>query len=205
MVDVSGLSGVTVTWITDDTHKAALGRLMIDAATAITQDEPQSVESFAWFRGTDAEVEQQRDGLTLDGQGLSPLVLSIAKLLPASSRGYGDRFWVTQTRDVHTRTAAAYGVVTVADPHDAATQLNGGRLLQRVHLLATTHGIALHHMNQVTERIDREQTTGAPAATAPRLSAILPDGAQALVTFRVGYGERAARRSPRRALADVTR
>ena len=47
-----------------------------------------------------------------------------------------------QTRDVHTKTAAAYGVITVADPHDPAIQLIGGRLLQRIHLGATHRGLA---------------------------------------------------------------
>jgi hypothetical protein len=74
--------------------------------------------------------------------GVSPLVLGVAKLLPASSRTAGDRLWVNQTRTVHTATAAAYGVVTTASPDDRQTQLNAGRLLQRIHLTATCRGIA---------------------------------------------------------------
>ena len=65
-----------------------------------------------WFRGSNDEIQRHRDGLMLDGQGLSPLVLGVAKLLPASSRADGDQFWVKQTRTVHTATAAAYGVIT---------------------------------------------------------------------------------------------
>ncbi|MEV2271919.1 hypothetical protein [Nonomuraea africana] len=44
-------------------------------------------------------------------QGLNPLMIGVAKLLPASSRQSGDAFWLDQTRTVHTRTAAAYGLV----------------------------------------------------------------------------------------------
>ena len=51
-----------------------------------------------------------------------------------------------------------------------------GRLLQRIHLTATSQAIALHHMNQITERIDREATTGAQPTFGPRYAALLPQG-----------------------------
>jgi hypothetical protein len=47
-----------------------------------------------------------------------------------------------------------------------------GRLLQRVHLAATANGLALQHMNQITERVDREASLGKPATFAPRLDAV---------------------------------
>lgn len=205
LVDPTELPGLSLHWVTQDGEKAALGRLMVDAATAITQDEQQSRDSFEWFRSSDDDVQRHRDGLTLDAQGMSPIMLTVAKLLPASSRASGDKFWIKQTRDVHTKTAAAYGVITVTDPHDATTQLLGGRLLQRIHLAATRHGLALHHMNQITERIDRERATGQPARFAARFADLLPAGAQPLGTFRVGHPERDAKRSPRRPVSEVTR
>ena len=91
---------------------AALSGLLIDAAVALTADEQQSTDGFIWFRSSNDEVQRHREGLVLDGQGLSPLVLGLAKLLPVSSRTDGDSFWVTPTRTVHTATAAAYGVIT---------------------------------------------------------------------------------------------
>lgn len=205
IVDVAGLPGVSVHWVTEPGAKAALGRLMLDAAIAITRDQQQSRDSFAWFRSSDEDIQRHRDGLTLDAQGMSPIMLSMAKMLPASSRAAGDAFWLDQTRDVHTKTAAAYGIITVADPYDPATQLLGGRLLQRIHLGATHRGLALQHMNQITERIDRERATGAPATFAARFAQSLPAGSQPLVVFRVGYPMREARPSPRRPVSQVTR
>jgi hypothetical protein len=205
LVDLTGLPGVAVQWVTSDSDKATLGRLMVDAATAITDDEQQSKDSFAWFRSDDDAIQRHRDGLTLDAQGMSPAILTLAKLLPASSRRAGDKFWVTQTRDVHTKTAAAYGVITVADPHDVTAQLLGGRLLQRIHLSATQHGLALHHMNQITERIDRERETGQPPSFATRFAKLLPSGTQPLGAFRVGHASRDAALSPRRTVSEVTR
>jgi len=186
MVDLTGLPGIAVHWVTEDDDKARLGRLMVDAAVAITGDRQQSEDSFAWFRSSNDDVQRHRDGLTLDAQGMSPVIATLAKLLPASSRSAGDRFWVTQTRKVHTKTAAAYGVVIATDAHDITTQLVGGRLLQRVHLSATHEGLALHHMNQITERIDRESRIGQPQELARRFAGLLPDGARA----RAGRSQR---------------
>jgi nitroreductase len=205
LVDDHDLPGLAVRWITDAGARAALGTLLVDAAVALTADQQQSSDGFAWFRSSNDEIQRYRDGLVLDGQGLSPLVLAAAKLLPASSRTEGDRFWVDQTRTVHTATAAAYGVLTATRPDDRRTQLDAGRLLQRIHLTATTHGVALQHMNQVTERIDREAATGAAPTFAARFAALLPPGQRPLLTFRVGYPVRAARPTPRRGAVEVTR
>ena len=201
-----GLPGVAVRWLTSDTDGAALGALIIAATEAIIGDAGQSKEAFAWFRNNRDDIVKHRDGLTLDGQGLDAVTLTLAKLLPASSRTAGDAFWLKQTRTVHTATAAAYGVITVADPDDVATRLDGGRLLQRIHLAATAGGLGLQHMNQITERIDRERDQQLPATFAPRLQDLLGQpGRRPLVSFRVGYPVRAALRSPRRPLSAVTR
>jgi hypothetical protein len=204
LVDTDGLPGLAVQWITDPAQMATLSRLLVDAAQAVVADEHQSRDGFAWFRSNNDAIQTHRDGLTLDAQGLSPLILSVAKLLPTSTRTAGDAFWVDQTRTVHTATAAAYGVLTTAGPDDRATQLHAGRLLQRIHLTATARGVALQHMNQITERIDAEHAAGVPATFNPRFAALLPLNAKPIVAFRVGYPVRGARPSPRRGVADVT-
>jgi len=195
---------VTPVWLTNALAKRDVGSLMVDAAQAVTGDEAQSKDGFLWFRGDADAIERHKDGLTLDGQGLSDLVTSIAKLLPASSRSYGDTFWVDQTRTVHTRTAAAYGILLVADPYDPVQQLAGGRLLQRIHLAVTARGLGLQHMNQVTERIDRDLSLGRQPELGPRLAALVATpGREALVAFRVGRPLRSGRLSPRRPVSEV--
>jgi hypothetical protein len=202
----TGLDGVEVRWFTTNADKAVLGDLLAEATEAIVADAQQSIDSFEWFRNNRDDIDRHMDGLTLDGQGLGRLTLTMAKILPATSRSAGDQFWLTQTRTVHARTAAAYGIVTVVDADDPAQRLVGGRLTQRIHLAATSSGLALQYMNQITERIDRERSTGTAATFAPRLDALLKrPGRQPLVTFRIGFPARDARRSPRRPLADVTR
>jgi hypothetical protein len=197
--------GIGVVWLTRADEHATISELMIDAASAVTADEQQSRDSFAWFRSDDDAVQRHRDGLTLDGQDLRPLMRTLAKLAPAASRATGDRFWVRQTREVHTATAAAYGVLVVDDATSRSTQLAGGRALQRIHLAATRDGIALHHMNQITERIDRERQLGLAPTFAPRIRPLLPAGREPLVAFRVGIADHAAGRSPRRPVSAVVR
>jgi hypothetical protein len=199
-------AGIDVRWFTSTPDRAALGALIVDATAAVIADRDQSEQAFAWFRNDRDDIDRHRDGLTLDGQGLDPVTLSLAKLLPASTREAGDAFWLDQTTSVHTATAAAYGVLLVAAPDDVPTRLTGGRLLQRIHLAATTAGLGLQHMNQVTERIDRERHLGLSATFAPRLLDLLArPGSQALTTFRVGHPARPALRSPRRSIDAVTR
>ncbi|MDY7086912.1 MAG: hypothetical protein SYR96_17565, partial [Actinomycetota bacterium] len=188
---------VSLTWVTQAAAREQLGELMVAAAQAVVDDQQMSRDGFAWFRSSAAQITAHRHGLTLDGQGLSPLMTSAAKLLPPASRHTGDRFWVTQTREVHTATAAAYGLLLVADPHDPQTQLRGGRMLERVHLGATVRGLALQHMNQITERIDRVLSLGKPAVFAPLLDDVAGrPGRQVLAAFRPGHPTAAGRATP---------
>ncbi len=201
------LPGVGLQWFTTDADRNRVGTLMLEAAEAITGDQQQSRDSFRLFRSSWDEIQRHKDGLTLDAQGLSELTTAIGKLLPATTRPAGDRFWIDQTRDTQTPTAAAYGIVTVPDASDPAHRLNGGRLLQRIHLWTTANGIALQHMNQMTERVDRERQVGRPVLT-PRILGLLDEaGREPLVAFRVGYadGGDGRRKSPRRPANEVTR
>jgi hypothetical protein len=210
-VDLSGLAGqgsrvegAGVLWITDKGARDRLGALYVEATEAITSDVDQSTEAFSWFRSDRSDIDKYRDGLTLDGQGLGGLTLLAAKVLPAQSRTDGDAFWVKSTRDVHTATAAAYGVIIVDDVTDRAAQVNGGRLLARLHLAATSLGIGFHHMNQITERIDRDHALGQPDVFSSRWAALLGRPASTgLVSFRIGHPERTPGLSPRRSLTDV--
>ncbi|MEU2284928.1 hypothetical protein ABZ614_23820 [Streptomyces sp. NPDC013178] len=200
----SRIDGASVLWIDDKTAREQLGRLYVEATEAITADTAQSTEAFTWFRSARSSIVKHRDGLTLDGQGLSGLTLFAAKLLPAQSRKDGDAYWVKATREVHTATAAAYGVITVDDVTDRTAQVNGGRLLARTHLTATALGLGLHHMNQITERIDRDHAAGNPDVFSARWAALLGRPASTgLLSFRIGHPERTPGLSPRRSLTDV--
>jgi hypothetical protein len=178
-------------------------------ASAILAANPHNSQSwlFAVTPTTmDVYADLTRRTGALDPLGIEQMVGTVAKLAPASSREAGDAFWLDQTLTLHTRTAAAYGVISVADTTAPIQRLTGGRLLQRIHLAATSEGIALQHMNQITERIDREVALAAKATFGHRLHALLaPSEGSVLSTFRVGYPARDALLSPRRPVSAVTR
>lgn len=194
-----------VRWVVEPAVREALGALLVDTAEAIAADDEMSRDGYSWFRPTEAAVDAHRDGLTVDGQGLSAPARAVAKLVPSvASRSMTDATWVKQTKNVHTRTAAAYGVVLVEDPTARLDQLAGGRLAQRVHLTATTMDLALQHMNQITERVDRDRSAGRPVGAAMRLAQILGDDApHVLCLFRVGWPAKPGKASPRRAAHQV--
>jgi hypothetical protein len=195
-------------WFTSDADRRRIGDLMISAAQALTRDRQQSVDDNRWFRHDWDAIQRLKDGLTIDAQGLPMLTSAIAKLLPATSRNYNDDFWVKRTRDPQTKTAAAYGIVAVPDANDDVHRLNGGRLLERIHLWTAAHGLSLGHMNQITERVDRERQTGGAPEFGSASRQLIPDPAfQQLVAFRIGYptGNDGRRLSPRRPAKDVVR
>jgi hypothetical protein len=194
---------VRVVWLTSAEARGQLGELLVAATGAIIDDPGQRASDRRWFRQSWDEIQQKRDGVTIDAAGLTDLTTALAKLLPAQSSAVAGEAWLDATRDRHTRTAAAYGIIAVRDATDTVQQLQGGRLLQRVHLWATANGIALHHMNQVTERADRERQLGLAPEFGDALQLVVPPGWQALSTFRVGHPTHAARRSPRRPVEAV--
>ncbi len=200
------LPAARLEWFTSDPDRKHIGRLMIDAAEAVTHDEQQSRDGFRLFQSSWGAIQRHKDGLTLDTQGMAALTTAVAKILPAPSRARGDKFWVDSTRNTHTATAAAYGFITVGDASDPAQRLEGGRLLQRVHLWAAASGIALQHMNQITERADRERESKIEPTFGRALSTLIGDGQrEALVAFRIGYPctGNGQRKSPRRPATEV--
>jgi hypothetical protein len=195
-------------WFTSATDLERVGALMVAAAQALTDDRQQSVDDNRWFRHDCDAIQRYKDGLTIDAQGLPALTAAIAEMLPATSRHYNDTFWVKRTRDPQTKTAAAYGIVTVPDPQSNAQRLAGGRLLQRIHLWTAAHGLSLGHMNQITERVDRERQLGLAPQFGDASRGLMPDaGFQQLVAFRIGYpsGSDGRRPSPRRPASAVIR
>jgi hypothetical protein len=205
MTALAGLAGqdTQLLWFTNARDRAQIGELLVAATEAMIADLDQSASDYAWFRQDWDELQRQRDGITLDAAGLPALTASIAKLLPPQSREATGESWLRATRDRHTATAAGYGIISVRDAASNRQRLEGGRLLERVHLWATGHGLALHHMNQLTERADREAQLGLDPRFGDAVADLLPSGWQALATFRLGYPTHSPRKSPRRPVGAV--
>ncbi len=195
---------VSVRWLASAESRRQLGELIVQASEAILSDPEQSRDSAAWFRATWQQIQEKADGLTVDAQALPAWMRVAAKVLPPVSQEQADRIWLDATRDVHVATAAAYGVLVARDPMDNANRVQGGRLYQRMHLWAETKGIAMHPLNQLPERADREQSLRIEPRFGNALKEIVSDsGWRALMPFRLGYPTRVALASPRRDVEQV--
>lgn len=193
--------GLQVRWLTEWSDRDAFGELLIDAAEAVSADVQQSEDNFRWYRRGADDIVRNPEGLTQQAQGLGAVRQALATARPPASRQDADRFWIKQTRTVHTATASAYGLIVTSDPDSVRQRVAGGRLLQRLELEATLHGLSFHPMTQITQRIDRDRTLGREPAFGPRVAELIGPDSQLLINVRAGYPVRPANRSPRRPVA----
>jgi hypothetical protein len=199
---LTSLPRARLTWL-EGGERDRFGDLVNQATAAVIADGAQSDEIDRWWRGTRDEIERHRDGMTLDAQSLPPVTVFLGKVLPPQTQKQNDQSWLKSTRDVHVKTAAAYGLLSVEDSGDAESQLQVGRAYQRLHLWATANGLAMQPLNQVTERIARDRSQGRTSPLEAPLAGLTPSGRTALFTFRIGRPTAEAGLSPRRLLADV--
>ena len=191
-----------VVWFTTDEEKHAFGELTLRATQAIIADPQQAADDYRWYRTNWSDIQQYKDGITIDPSGQSDLIRALAKLIPVSQE-QNNSGWLSGTRDTQLPTAAAFGALTVADPHDPVLRLQAGRAWQRMHLAATVDGLVMQPLCQIPERIDREVSAGLPADFGSAFDPMLPAKTHAVMTFRIGYPTAAAPPSPRRPATDV--
>jgi len=184
--------------------KARFGDAVVKATEAIIDDSTMVHDSERWFRHRWDDVQRLRDGITLDTAGLPAAMTALAKMLPAVSAQTNHQYWLDTTRDVQVRSAQLFGLIAVRDRYDRSQALRAGRLWQRMHLWATTQGIAMQPLNQPIELVDREHQLGKRAAAERVLAQFTADSAwKPTFAFRAGYPTRPARASPRRPVQQV--
>ncbi|MDQ1530585.1 MAG: hypothetical protein QOE37_690 [Microbacteriaceae bacterium] len=194
---------IRLLWLLSPTERRAFSALTVAATEAFIADPEQVRDDSAWYRSTSSEIQMHRDGITPDAAGLSPLVRSIGKLLPATS-ATNNAYWLSGTRDRQLPTASGFAIVLVRDAADVAQRLGAGRLYQRMQLWATTKGLAMQPLNQAVERAERERVTGRSGPIRTGLTRLVGDSAwQPVMPMRIGYPTTPAPASPRRALAAV--
>jgi hypothetical protein len=201
---ISPEGAMTVFWFTTLDQRGKMGDLIIQATQAIIADKQQAEDDFKWSRLSWQDIQTHKDGVTVDAAGLPWYVDVLAKIMPPISQEQTDNSWLQSTKDTHVATAAAYGIITVPDVFDNLQRLQGGMFYQRMHLWATSNGLALQPMNQMTERADREVSLGINQAFGNALRELIANpNWQALMTFRIGYPTMEALSSPRRSIQEV--
>lgn len=198
-------SEVEVFWFATGAERRKVGGLLVESTKAIIADEEQSYDNGPkWLRQDMDAVQRHRDGLSLDTMGASAFEVVAGKVLPESSEQGSNEFWLRAIEERQVPTAAAFGILAVRDERDDAQRLETGRLWQRMHLWATTRGLAMQPMNQINERADREAQLGIEARFGDALKDLLGDLSwRGIFAFRVGYPTEQAPPSPRRVATDV--
>ncbi len=196
---------VHVFWFAYSQMRQQVGNLLLEAAHALVADKAQDEDSARWYRATWQDLQQHRDGITLDAAGLQDWERAIGKMLPPASQEQQDSTFLQNTAE-QAQTAGAFGLLTVHDVQDRAQQLRVGRLWERMHLWATKEGLAMQPLNAVVERAAREVVLGSTPHFGKALAALVGDPAwQTLLAFRIGYSTHEGLRSPRRSLDEVVK
>jgi hypothetical protein len=194
---------IRLDWLTTDEDRARFAALNLAAAEAFVADAQQSADSGRWFRQDWDDIQAKRDGITLDAQS-SPAVMTVmGKLLPPLSQEENDRYWLKALR-AQVESAPAFGLICVPDRRDKPALLRAGRLYQRLHLWASASGLAMQPLNQILERIDREQSLRRASAFDADLHHLVPAGGQVVMPFRFGTPTVESLPSPRRSVEMVS-
>jgi hypothetical protein len=187
-----------------ESERRRLGDMMIAATATIIGDKTMVDDSQRWFRSRWADVQSYRDGPTLDAAGLSPLMAALAKIAPEASPETNHRYWLAATRDVQVPSAPVLGLIAVESLYDRAQTIRAGRAWQRMHLFATTHGLAMQPINQPVELVDRERQLGKEPLASHALESVVAERKwKPTFAFRLGFPTRDVPPSPRRPFGDV--
>jgi len=206
LADLITTEAVRVVFVEDASARAELGAIIIEATERIVSDWQMSADSARWFRTGRRDIEAHRDGVTVDTAGVSPLLATVSKLMPDMDAKSADLYWLSMTRDTQIPTAPVLGVILVRDRLDKRTAIEAGRAWQRLHLAATSEGLAAQPLNQPVEWVDRiAMLGGADAFGSGMVELVSASGWEPTFIFRLGIAESAAGHSPRRALHEVLR
>jgi hypothetical protein len=188
---------VQVFWFASADMRKQVGNLLVEAAHALVADKTQDGDSNRWYRATWQDIQQERDGITLDAAGLPDWERALDKMLPPPSQEQQDSTFLSNTAE-QAQTAAAFGLLAVRNVQDRAQQLRAGRLWERMHLWATSKGLTMQPLNAVVERAAREVVLGSAPHFGNALARLSGDPAwQTLLAFRIGYSTHEGLRSPR--------
>jgi hypothetical protein len=196
---------VKVFWFTSRNVRKQVGNLLVDAAHASVLDKVQEGDTARWWRGTWQDIQQHRDGITLDAAGLPDLTRVIGKLLPPASQVQQDATFLQNTA-TQVNTASAFGLLAVRNGQDRRQQVGAGRVWERMQLWATREELAMQPLNQVVERAAREVALGITPHVGTALTTLVGGSAwQTLLAFRIGYSTHEGLRSPRRSVDEVVK
>jgi hypothetical protein len=182
---------------------ATLAAATIASTEAIIADAAMAYDSFRWINPSWQAVQQNKAGLFIDTAGTPSYIRAPVKMLPGISQQQIDAGWLSNTQATLAN-SALLGLLTVRNLYDTTTALQAGRLWQRLHLWATTAGLAMQPINQLPEVVDRDRQLGQPSRMAAVIAELTGDPAwQPTFAFRMGHPLNTPLPSARRPVAEV--
>lgn len=195
-----GLAGQAGGAPADATRLAAIRSIAREAWRLELTTEPTMVESMRLLRIGAAEIDQHRDGITID----SPLLAVLARtgLLDRTTFPAPDSQTIQrQIHDFDTITAATPAYLwLVTEGNGRGQQVDAGRAYVRVNLAGTAAGLVMHPNEQALQEYPE---VAAPYQAIHRLLDAPAPRFTVQMLARVGYlpaGAAAARPAPRRGL-----
>ena len=160
-------AGASLAVIENTAARERLTHIATDAMAAEVKDRARNEETAKWFRFSDRELEQKRDGFGLANNGKTGFTAWFAETFVLSREGSADpngtfaRGAIDMARS-QAKSAPAFGVLTTAS-NTRAAQVLAGRAYARVALTAQALGLSMHPMSQSLEEyaeVGRRQKSG---------------------------------------------
>lgn len=197
----NSVSSCKLYFFSDKTYRDLFRDLVVKATQDLINSDQATEDSHRWVRLSQAAIDRNADGLTIDSLALSATKTALAKMAPPPDSKSINAHWLKQTRDIHLQTAPLFGMISQRNPYDMRETVQTGMLWQRLHLYGTANGLAMQPLNQPMEMVDIERAKKLKPETTGRILALLPETEHShapVFTFRMGYSFRAIPPSPRR-------
>ena len=184
--------------------RGRIAALCTEAMAVEVQAVARNVETARWFRFSEREVEETRDGFGLAQTGRGALTRWFAETFLLDRKGAADprgmfaRGAIDSVRQ-QAGSAAAFGVLSDR-ANTRRAQVIAGRAYARIALTATALGLAMHPLSQALE----EYPDMAKIKARLEAEVGLPSGGTVQMLFRLGHSDPTPH-TPRRAVGDILR
>jgi hypothetical protein len=191
-------------WFQSKERTRDLSELCGEAMAIEVRDRKRSAETARWFRLSDAEFAQNRDGFGLPQSGITGMTRWFAETFMfdrkdlAEPDGSFAKKAVELSRD-QARSAPAF-LIQASARNDRRVQVLAGRAFARMQLTATAVGLATHPMSQALE----EYAEMSPLFARLKQMLEIPPSHTIQMFVRVGYADLTFP-APRRQVVDIVR
>lgn len=198
-------------FITESEKMNRIADLVTEAMKVETYLDRTHAETIEMIRFNDGEVAARRDGFSYENIGVTGISRFFAERFAGRDKAFSDSFKKRTLSATHkmTHTARAFGVM-FSPGNSQIDQVEVGRRLARVHLMATKLGLSMHPMSQMLQEYD--ELAGVRETLSTIIKSIKPNSelptaemlsgvTTAQILFRLGRAKPTPH-SPRRKLVD---